>query len=173
VVGALLALSPLGSGCSFLMTRGPRPVGPRAKQINCSTSKVPALVDGLLVANYLFGMGYTLYQYDAGIYSDEEATAAMIIGLGLTALAIVSADTGISRVDACREAKDKISRRALRQAQTDARGADEDDGEGDDAPAPQRSKTAAPVPVPPDAGPKVIVPSASVQDGGASPPASP
>jgi hypothetical protein len=100
-----------------MVTQPPPPVTPATTTISCSTSKVPALVDAIIAVNFLLGIGVTAYRADSEGWSSSDVQTAAAVGLGLTILLLASANTGVTRADACYDSKEKLQRMLIRQAQ--------------------------------------------------------
>lgn len=115
----VLAMTPVGSGCSFLFVDGPPAQADRMPFFTCSTSAGWPVVDVVLAGLEGLGTIINASQPDS-YYTDMNNGLSkgeyVAIGLGWTALFAVSAITGFSRVSDCNAALARASQRQMRPA---------------------------------------------------------
>jgi hypothetical protein len=106
-----LALTPVGSGCSFLLVDGPPPPDKRDYRFYCSRSEAYPVADGIAAGSSLGWLAYTASKDDP---RDQGVTASrrseIALGLGLFALFVASAVVGNNWVSECRAAMDEQAR---------------------------------------------------------------
>lgn len=105
VLAFSLAVLIAGSGCGFVFARGPSgPIAPGSPPPDCTTTKAPAYVDGLLTGAM---MGTALFLLLAAAGDEDKrsdyATASLFTFLGSIPVSI-SGIVGGHRVNKCRSA---------------------------------------------------------------------